>query len=74
MLKNIRTVSGAQMGVLRICLPPALAANAGINPGGKVAITIEKGKLVVSPIPGLLDEQGTEKHMRTNSFNPPRSK
>ncbi|UGV41488.1 hypothetical protein J7W08_04135 [Methanococcoides orientis] len=51
MLKNIRKVSGAQMGVLRICLPPALAANVGINPGGKVSITIEKGKLVVSPIP-----------------------
>lgn len=51
MLRNIRKVSGAQMGTMRICLPPALAVSVGINPGGKVSISIEKGKLVVSPIP-----------------------
>ena len=50
MLENIRKVSSAQEGSLRISIPPALAANVGINAGGKVAVTIEKGKLIVSPI------------------------
>ena len=60
MLKNIGKVSGSQMGALRICLPPALAANAGIGAGTKVAITIEKEKLIVSPIPEASTVLSTE--------------
>jgi virulence-associated protein VagC len=55
-------------------IPPALAANVGIYAGSKVAITTEKGKMVLSPIPESSSKASGTGLVRKNFIQPKRSK